>query len=218
MNDVLERPNYTDTLIQDCTNFVDITARAFHDQGIDADIIATELKTNRTLYLQKSKQLERVIHKIGYKGDSDQMRVQKIVNASILELFLLKYLSDLFGKTNFTRKSGGFYNGHTENGVDFNFNYKETSTDLEAKVYGSLSSMQDFQTNNSWTFHKADLVCCYVLATQNHWQWLYRAADGAYYNLNRNPSFILENLPKLEMCEVTELEDSFKITLDHRFN
>lgn len=214
--------DFTDAVILDYTPALDITDQVVVNNGIDADQIATmcQAATNKTVSIKKSKQVISILKNIGYAGDSYAMRLQKIVNASILELYLLTALTPRFNKGEFKRKSGGFYNGKKESGVDFHCILDKKLCKLEAKVYGSLGSMDNFKDHKTETFHEADLVCCYVLTSSPHWQWLYRTINDTYVNLGRNPNFIAENTlsSKLNMCRVTESEETFEITLQHVFN
>ena len=191
------------------------------NSAIDADALAKMVQNLSNVIIsdkQKCKIISQILSKIGYYKDSPQMKLQKIVNASILELFL----DSLFKKLGLraTRLSKGLYNGTKESGTDFviaDIFPDRRLLKLEAKIYGSVSSMKNYCKNNPETFHEAHLACCYILSdSANHWHWLRRDKNGNYVELGRLPKFITtEKLPSLttSVCDAGSSTEPWKIRL-----
>lgn len=111
-----------------------------------------------------------VLPKIG-KGESDALKLQKIVNASTQE----RYLATKLKLLGFTRNSKGLYNGNTETGTDFS---GPADLEVEAKMYGSRKLADYYRKKEPFSFHNADFVCVYLIYDKNHWGWLKKTQDG----------------------------------------
>ena len=170
--------------------------------AINADAIAEALAVDKYVILTDYRRVANILKKIGYKNDSLQIRLQKSVNASILERFF-----DSFFKTigvAATRLSKGLYDGTKEKGTDFIVTLGDKRIKFETKIYKSVENMMLFAKNSKKAFHNADLVCCYILTDyQNHWHWLYKNNSGTYVKCNI-PKFLAgSELPNLIFCYCT---------------
>ena len=168
---------------------------------IDADAIASLLLKQRSVILRNPGVVARILERIGYSADSLRMRLQKAVNASIQEMFLEKFFTEL--NLDFKRNSTGIYDGNADVGTDFSvYNiYPDKPLNIEAKMYLSTSSMETVAKNSIKTFHNADLVCCYILTDSAHWCWLYKDKANIYRPLNRMPKFITKPMQELTTCK-----------------
>jgi hypothetical protein len=163
---------------------------------IDTDAIARLLSQQNSVVLEDSQAVAKILDRIGYSGDPPRLKLQKAVNASIQEVFLENFFSEL--GLAFERTSSGVFDGKADRGTDFRIS--DTGLELEAKMYKSIDSMEAVCKNSASDFHNADLVCCYILTGSTRWCWLYRDASGVYKRLGRLPKFITKPMPKLATC------------------
>lgn len=164
---------------------------------IDTDAIARLLSQQKSVVLEDSQAVAKILDRMGYSEDPPRIRLQKAVNASIQEVFLENFFSTL-GLT-FKRKSSGVFNGKADMGTDFHI--FDPNIKLEAKMYIAIDSMEAVcKKKNASDFHNADLVCCYILTGSTHWCWLYKDASGVYKRLSRLPKFITKPMPELTTC------------------
>lgn len=168
---------------------------------LNTDKIASLLLQCDQVVLDNYAAVAKILNRIGYSKDSPQMKLQKAVNSSIQEMFLEKVFFE--SGLSFSRKSTGIFNGVRDKGVDFEISniFPNAPLKVEAKMYGSISSMEAVCKNRSKDFHDADLVCCYILTGFTRWCWLYKDSSGLYRRLGRLPKFITSPMPELSTCE-----------------